>query len=187
LIVDVDLAGRRHAVDVRREGDRWSVTVGGRTVTASVTEIGGRWSLLIATPSASARSELRRDGPGSIARGPEVARSLEVSIEPRAGGELIVHVNGRAVGVTIDTRRKRRRESAAAAAGPTAVVAPMPGRIVKLLVAPGDVVEALQPLVVVEAMKMENELRAPRAGSVADVRISQGMSVEANAVLMVIV
>jgi biotin carboxyl carrier protein len=173
LTVDVDLAGRRHAVDVRREGDHWSVTLGGRTVTASVTETGGRWSLLIGQPEGGR---------------PEVARSFEIAIEPRAGGELIVHVNGRAVGVTIDTRRKRRRQSpAATATGPTAVVAPMTGRIVKLLVAPGDVVEALQPLVVVEAMKMENELRAPRAGSVTDVRVSEGKSVEANAVLMVIV
>jgi len=66
------------------------------------------------------------------------------------------------------------------------IVAPMPGRVVKVLVAPGDAVVARQGLVVVEAMKMENELRAPRAGTVADVRVREGAPVEANVVLVVI-
>ena len=61
----------------------------------------------------------------------------------------------------------------------------MPGRIVRVLVKAGDVVAAQQGLVVVEAMKMENELRAPRAGTVTDVRVVDGMSVDANSVLMV--
>jgi biotin carboxyl carrier protein len=62
----------------------------------------------------------------------------------------------------------------------------MPGRVVKVLVRPGDAVAARQPVVVVEAMKMENELRAPRAGTVAEVRVNEGVSVEANAVLVVL-
>ena len=56
----------------------------------------------------------------------------------------------------------------------------------KVLVAPGEQVTARQGLVVVEAMKMENELRAPSAGTVTEVRVSEGASVEANAVLVVI-
>ena len=60
----------------------------------------------------------------------------------------------------------------------------MPGRIVKVLVNAGDTVAAQQGLVVVEAMKMENELRAPRAGRVTRVNVVDGMSVEANAVLV---
>jgi biotin carboxyl carrier protein len=66
------------------------------------------------------------------------------------------------------------------------VIAPMPGRIVKVLVKAGDRVARGQGLVVVEAMKMENELRAPREGTVAAVRVSEGMSVEASAVLVVV-
>jgi biotin carboxyl carrier protein len=62
----------------------------------------------------------------------------------------------------------------------------MPGRVVKVLVKPGDQVVARQGLVVVEAMKMENELRAPGPGTVAEVRASEGASVEANAVLVVL-
>jgi biotin carboxyl carrier protein len=62
----------------------------------------------------------------------------------------------------------------------------MPGKIVKVLVQPGDVVGARQGLVVVEAMKMENELRSQRPGTVADVRVKEGMSVEAGTVLVVV-
>jgi biotin carboxyl carrier protein len=62
----------------------------------------------------------------------------------------------------------------------------MPGRVVKVLVAVGDAVAARQGLVVVEAMKMENELRAPRAGRVSEVRVREGAPVEANTVLIVL-
>jgi biotin carboxyl carrier protein len=62
----------------------------------------------------------------------------------------------------------------------------MPGKIVRVLVDPGDVVAARQPLVVVEAMKMENELRAVRAGKVAEMHAREGQSVDAGALLVVI-
>ena len=62
----------------------------------------------------------------------------------------------------------------------------MPGKVVRVLVNKGDVVRARQPLAVIEAMKMENELRSPRAGIVAEVRATAGALVEANAVLIVI-
>jgi biotin carboxyl carrier protein len=62
----------------------------------------------------------------------------------------------------------------------------MPGRVVRVLVAPGDAVAARQGVVVIEAMKMENELRAPRGGTVRDVLVAEGALVEANAVLVVL-
>ena len=62
----------------------------------------------------------------------------------------------------------------------------MPGKIVRVFVRPGDTVTARQPLVVVEAMKMENELRANRDGTVAEVHVREGLSVEAGAPLIVI-
>ena len=125
--------------------------------------------------------------------------SYEVAFEPMPGGGLIVHVNGVAVPLTIDqlgppkpwakaARQRRGRSAGDGDTGdaPRTIVAPMPGRIVKVLVKPDEAVAAGQPLVVVEAMKMENELRAPRAGIVADVRVVEGASVEARTVLMVI-
>ena len=107
----------------------------------------------------------------------------------RSNGELIVYVNGIAVPVTIVDRRRWRRErrgDAGTGTQPRMIVAPMPGRIVKVLVQAGEVVQPRQGLVVVEAMKMENELRAPRSGTVAEVRVREGASVEANAVLVVL-
>ena len=70
--------------------------------------------------------------------------------------------------------------------GDGVVVSPMPGRVVKLLVGKGDAVEPGVPLVVVEAMKMENELRATRAGTVTDVFVAPGATVEGGAKLIAI-
>jgi biotin carboxyl carrier protein len=119
-------------------------------------------------------------------------RSYEVSVVERVPGDLIVHVNGRAVTVRAAVQRfgsRRTQRGAgigASATGVQRVVAPMPGRIARVLVKAGDAVAARQGLVVVEAMKMENELRSPRAGIVAEVRAAAGALVEANAVLIVI-
>jgi biotin carboxyl carrier protein len=116
-------------------------------------------------------------------------KSYDVAVDRRSNGERIVHVNGHAIPVTIVDPRARltRRPGSASTAGsgPRSIVSPMPGRIVKVLVKVGDMVAAHQGLVVVEAMKMENELRAPRAGRVAAVKVVDGMSVEAHAVLIV--
>jgi biotin carboxyl carrier protein len=73
-----------------------------------------------------------------------------------------------------------------AAGGRLVVKAPMPGRVVRVLVSAGDRVSARQPLLVVEAMKMENILRAPRAGVVTDVAAAAGLAVETGAALVVI-
>ena len=65
-------------------------------------------------------------------------------------------------------------------------MSPMPGKIVRLLVKTGDQVQAKQGLVVVEAMKMENELRAARDGRVRELSVTEGQSVDAGAVLLVV-
>ena len=119
-------------------------------------------------------------------------RSYEVSVVERGPGDLIVHVNGRIITVRTSLQRfgSRRAQGGsgidAAAKGAHRVVAPMPGRIARVLVKAGDAVAARQGVIVVEAMKMENELRSPRAGIVAEVRATEGALVDANAVLIVI-
>ncbi|MFI5077517.1 MAG: biotin/lipoyl-containing protein, partial [Vicinamibacteria bacterium] len=70
--------------------------------------------------------------------------------------------------------------------GDQRIVAPMPGKVVKVLVAVGDSVEARQGVVVVEAMKMENELTVSRAGIVAKIEVTEGTSVEAGRLLIVV-
>ena len=119
----------------------------------------------------------------------ERSASREVHVAPSdRPGELLALLNGRTVGVTLNGRRSRRRgaDAAGSGSGEHRVVAPMPGRVVRVLVSPGDEVAARQPVVVVEAMKMENELRSPKTGAVKDVAVSAGMSVEAGRVLVTI-
>jgi biotin carboxyl carrier protein len=79
-----------------------------------------------------------------------------------------------------------RGGGASLAAGTQRVLAPMPGKVVKVLVKAGDEVKARQGLVVVEAMKMENELRSPKDGRVSDVLVAEGASVEAGRLLVVV-
>ena len=168
MTCDLETPSGRRTIEFRRRGSTWEMTLDGRILSVDVTATGGRWSLLI--------------GPDTASR-----RSYEVAVERRSNGERIVYVNGLAVPVSIVDPRERlvqRRAGVSAGTGPRSIVSPMPGRIVKVLVREGDVVAAQQGLVVVEAMKMENELRAPRAGRVSAVKVVEGMSVEAKAVLV---
>jgi pyruvate carboxylase subunit B len=87
----------------------------------------------------------------------------------------------------LDERTRAIRDLSAARAGPTGpapILAPMPGLIVRVNVKAGDEVEAGQGLVVMEAMKMENELRATGAGTVRSVEVAPGMAVEKGALLV---
>jgi biotin carboxyl carrier protein len=107
----------------------------------------------------------------------------------RSGGEpRPAIVNGRPLGLRIETEleRRARPNRNTAAASSSRVIAPMPGRIVKIDVKPGDVVTAGAPLLGIEAMKMENELFAPSAGRVARLAVQVGSIVEAEQELIVI-
>jgi biotin carboxyl carrier protein len=87
----------------------------------------------------------------------------------------------------LDERARAIRDLSAAsasAAGPAPLIAPMPGLVVRILVNAGAEVVTGQPLVVMEAMKMENELRAPASGRVAAVRVKPGDAVEKGAILV---
>jgi biotin carboxyl carrier protein len=175
----VDVGGRRVRVELAREEQGWRATVDGRAMHVDATQTGAWMSLLA--------------GPADVASGFSrtwLASSHEIAIADRGRGAMVVHVDGTAIPLTIvDSRaiRLRRGHSeTATAAGPQAIAAPMPGRVVKVLVKPGEAVTAGQGLVVVEAMKMENELRSPKDGTVADVRASEGMLVEAGAVLAIV-
>jgi pyruvate carboxylase subunit B len=87
----------------------------------------------------------------------------------------------------LDERARTIRElsrQGAAAAGPAPLKAPMPGLIVRVTTQPGDRVAANQGLVVMEAMKMENELRIPSAGTVKAVHVTPGMAVEKGTLLI---
>jgi biotin carboxyl carrier protein len=132
--------------------------------------------------------------------------SLDVDVI-RLGKQMSVRVGGQVIDLTtqggppemdisarecrsrIRVESERLRSAARGSSGRSAgrenvVKSPMPGRVVRVLVAKGDSVRAGQGLVVLEAMKMENEVRASTAGVVADVHVAQGAAVERNATLV---
>lgn len=105
------------------------------------------------------------------------------------GDEVHVLVRGQFTRFDVADERKLRLRAAAtgfSVEGKQTVEAPMPGKIVKIFVKPGDEVTEGQGLIVVEAMKMENELKAHRAGVVGEVKVKPGELVEVGTVLLTI-
>ncbi|QNI31486.1 biotin/lipoyl-binding protein [Alloacidobacterium dinghuense] len=100
----------------------------------------------------------------------------------------VLHMGGKRLPYRLDDPRslKSRRSRHGGAEGPKPVSAPMPGRVVRLLANVGDMVEAHQGIVVIEAMKMQNELKSPKAGKVVQLRVEAGETVAAGDVLAVI-
>lgn len=141
-----------------------AVAIDGRRVEADVARISpGKYSILIG------------------------GRSLEVTAEQTSGG-FLVRANGHEFQVeVIDPRSWRRaRGGGLELEGRQQLVAPMPGKIVRVLVAAGQQVETGQGLVVIEAMKMQNEVRSPKSGKVEKVA-QEGQTVNAGEVLAIVV
>ncbi len=112
-------------------------------------------------------------------------RSLDVGVTQETRGDMLVQFPHLDVRVGVDGRRFRGDPlDGSRSANESHVAAPMPGRVVRVLVKPGDDVAARQGLVIIEAMKMENELVAPRAGRISEVLVSEGQSVEAGRLLV---
>lgn len=170
MSVPIEADGRTRNVEVYRRDGGFVVSVDGHEHAVDVHEVGGIWSLLLGT------------------------KSYEVGFVEGLDGAMMVHVDGQAIPVSVDSARRAwgargRGEKAGDtgdAAGPHRIVAPMPGKIVKVLVKAGDSVQQRQGLVVVEAMKMENELRSPKVGTVSEVRVEEGTLVEAGTILVIV-
>ena len=138
----------------------------------------------------AAEVDLRSSGGSGLRHLVLDGRSHTVKARRVGGGAWEVEVGGRAHRVSaLDERRRAIRSVAgagAAARGPLEVAAPMPGLIVGVEVEEGDEVERGAGLVVIEAMKMENEIRADADGRVASVRVAAGQAVEKGETLLVI-
>ena len=115
--------------------------------------------------------------------------SYELFVENQ-GGAYAVTLRGEQIHVAVEDERSRRlsagRRGPALPHGKLPVRAPIPGLVIKVLVAEGDTVAEDQPLVILEAMKMENEIRALRAGVVRKVEVAAGERVEQNALLLIL-
>jgi biotin carboxyl carrier protein len=153
------------SIDVNRDGSRLRVELDGKIIEGDAVEVAtGTYSVLLA------------------------GNSYEVRVEPAFGG-LRVHSGSREFRVEIEDPRawRRRRGGALEAEGRQEVVAPMPGKVVRVLAKQGDDVEAGQGLFVVEAMKMQNEIRSPKKGKLERLLVAEGQVVNAGEPLAVVV
>jgi acetyl/propionyl-CoA carboxylase alpha subunit len=113
-------------------------------------------------------------------------RVVEARVSEGIGDTLSVHVGGDVTEVRVVNRKRRTHGGDAGAEGMQTLVAPMPGKVVAILAGPGTRVERGQGVIVVEAMKMQNEVKAPKEGIVAEVRVNVGDAVTAGQVLAVV-
>jgi biotin carboxyl carrier protein len=159
----VDVLGTRHEVEIGPHG----VTYDGDTIAASLTDV-----------------------PGSPIRQVMIGDTVHRVVARRGAtrGQYTLNLGAHRFEIeALDARARAIRDLTAAASantGPAPLVAPMPGMIVRVSVAVGDVVVAGQGLIAMEAMKMENELRATGPGTVTAVRVVPGTAVQKGAVLI---
>lgn len=169
----------------------FEIEINGRSRSVSIERTGGSGQFRVSMDGQARLVDAQRSGDYglSLLVDGDAHAGATVQLAPGAApGALLAYLQGRSVAVTVNGRRTGRGagDSGGAAHGEQKIVAPMPGRVVRVLVATGDVVEARQPIVVVEAMKMENELRAARDGIVAELHAREGAPVVAGELLAVI-
>jgi biotin carboxyl carrier protein len=169
MTFDITIDGHPHRVELERAepSSRWRCRLDSREVAVDVVQT---------TPDTLS---LLIDG-----------RSIEVRRESLAAGqasELRLAIRGRRFSAEVrDPRALRSRQAASQGEGPKKITAPMPGKIVRRLVVEGQQVEAGAGLLVIEAMKMQNELKSPKAGVVRELSAVEGAAVNAGDVLAII-
>lgn len=164
---EVQLSGpaglTKRIVELERNGSGWRVSLDGQPVDADI---------VVVAPHTL-----------SILLG---GRSHEIRMFPAADGTLQIHDGLQTFAAAVaDPRAWRgRRHGSAEAQGRQQITAPMPGKVVRVLVHAGDRVESGQGLVVVEAMKMQNEIRSPKTGTVERILAVEGQAVNAGDALL---
>jgi biotin carboxyl carrier protein len=163
---EVHLSGasgnKKHTVDLEREGSTYLVRVDGQVVAADVIQV---------APNAIS---ILLDG-----------RSFDIHITPSLDGKLNLQCGPNEFHAAVQDPRAwgGRKHGALEAEGRQQIIAPMSGKVIRLLVSAGERVEAGQGLVVVEAMKMQNEIRSPKGGRVERLVAKEGQNVNAGEVL----
>ena|SRR5579864_920574 len=153
---------RKHVVDLERKGEVCCVLLDGQPVEADAVQI---------APNAI-----------SVMLG---GQSFEIHVSRSADGTLKLQCGPHEFSAEIvDPRAWRgRKHGAVEVEGRQEILAPMPGKVVRVLAAAGDAVAAGQGLLVVEAMKMQNEIRSPKSGKVERLLVKEGQNVNAGEVL----
>jgi biotin carboxyl carrier protein len=159
---EIRIAGKTRTVELHRDANRWQIVLDGAATDADAIEIApGIFSILLNGESHEIRVAPNPDGTLTIQDGPREFKA-EVA-DPRAW--------------------RGRKHGAVEAEGRQHIVAPMPGKVIRLLVKPGDKVEAGQGLLVVEAMKMQNEVKSPKTGTVEKLLAKESQPVNAGDIL----
>jgi biotin carboxyl carrier protein len=164
---DILFNDARHSIEVTQgagESSPMTAILDGRIIAADVAKIStGVYSILLG------------------------GRSLEATVE-EAGEGYLVHVAGSEFVIKIINPRSwpGRAGGSIALEGRQQVIAPMPGKIVSVLVVTGQNVEANQGLLVVEAMKMQNEIRSPKSGAIERLLVKEGQTVSAGEILAIV-
>ena len=163
MTYDVTIDGKNYRLELNRADGRWDCRLDGREV---------RIDAVLA----------RRDVLSILIEG----KAYEIKRE-RTATDMHLWVGSARYAVQLrDPRSLRSRASADDAKGPRKLFAPMPGKVVRVLVKEGSEVEAGQGLVVVEAMKMQNEIKSPKKGIVRKLVAAEGANVNAGDVLAVV-
>jgi biotin carboxyl carrier protein len=160
--LDAIADGQTIRVEVRRTDDGYTVSLDGEVFAVDLVETGDHFASLIVE-----------------------GHCHEIGIEKRTDGYR-VHLADDTVTVELTEAARGAPHRPRRPAGPTRLTAPMPGRVVRVLAEKGRDVEPGDGLVVIEAMKMENELKAPCKGRVDEVAVREGQAVEAGALLLVV-
>jgi biotin carboxyl carrier protein len=156
--------GEPQQVDVERRGDRFEVVLDGRTREVEL---------------------VRLDGAFASLRFPDSGRSFQITYRKQGNGTWRVGVGQREFDFAVLSPAEAvEAVSSAREGGPSRITAPIPGKVVVVKVAPGDEVVVGQAVVVLEAMKMENELAAEQPGRVSAVHVADGQTVESGQLLV---
>jgi biotin carboxyl carrier protein len=159
---DVQIAGKTRTVELQLDSDRWQISLDGVALDADAVEISPNiFSILLNGESYEVRLAAANDGKLTLQT--RQHEFVAQAIDPRAW--------------------RGRRHGPVEAEGRQQIVAPMPGKVVRLLIKTGDKVEAGQGLLVVEAMKMQNEVRSPKTGTVERLLAKEGQAVYAGDIL----
>ena len=162
---------------------RYEVEIHGRQVTIELEQRNGRVQARLGPRDYDLEVVSPEEGVYTFLAGDRVYEARVWAPEPNS---LNVTIGGHLFSTSIIDRKHRRSTIEHGIEGRQNLVAPMPGKVVRVLLAAGDEVTMGQGVVVVEAMKMQNEIKSPKTGRVIEVRVIEGATVNANQVLAVV-
>ena len=163
MTYDIAIDGKNYRLELDQSDDRWSCRLDGKPIEADA---------VLARPNVL-----------SLFIG---NKAYEVKCE-RVGDDIHIWVGSRRFAAEVrDPRSLRSRIQVADDQGPKKLSAPMPGKVVRVLLKQGDPVEAGSGVLVVEAMKMQNEVKSPKKGTIQKILVSEGAAVNAGDVLAIV-